>query len=68
MRNQFKTTVSITRGEICDLLIACTTAQFTANDGGKKWARLHDKLKQQLDDLDRELDQLDELDRYLAEN
>lgn len=68
MRNQFKTTVSITRGEICDLLIACTTTQFTANDGGKKWARLHNKLKQQLDDLDRELDQLDELDRYLAEN
>lgn len=68
MRNHVSTSVKLERIDICDLMLACTMSQFSANDGGKKWARLHDKLKQQLEDLDRELDQLEELDRYLAEN
>lgn len=68
MRNHFKTTLKVERVDICDLMLACTLAQYNANDGGKKWARLHDKLRAQLDELDQDLDQLEELDRYLAEN
>lgn len=60
MRNQFQTTIQVTRGEICDLLLACTTSEFSANDGGKKWARLHEKLKAQLEELDRQLDEINE--------
>lgn len=60
MRNQFKTTINVTRGEICDLLLACTMSEFGANDGGKKWARLHEKLEKQLEELDRQLDEISE--------
>ena len=60
MRNQFKTTINVTRGEICDLLLACNAAEDMANDGGKKWARLHEKLKAQLEELDRQLDEISE--------
>ena len=67
MRNHFKTHIQVERVDICDLMLACTMAQYQANDGGRKWAKLHEKLKAQLDDLDKELDQLEELDRYLAE-
>lgn len=58
MRNQFETTINITRGEICDLLLACTNAEQSANDGGKKWIKLHDKIKMQLDKLDSQIDSL----------
>ena len=68
MRNHIETTLKLKRIEICDLMLACTAAQFAANDGGQKWEKLHDKLKQQLEELDKDLDQLEELDRYLAEN
>lgn len=57
MRNQFETTIKITRGEMCDLLLACTNAEHSANDGGQKWARLHDKIKEQLEELDAVIDQ-----------
>lgn len=56
MRNQFEATIKITRGEMCDLLLACTNAQYSANDGGQKWERLYDKIKEQLEELDRQLD------------
>lgn len=56
MRNQFPTTLKVTRIEICDLLLACLAAKEQATDGGKKWDVLHDKLKAQLDELDKELD------------
>lgn len=58
MRNDFKTTVNVTRIEICDLLLACLAAKEMANDGGKKWDRLHDKLKEQLEELDSQLDEI----------
>ena len=53
--NQFKTTISITRGELCDLLLATIAAQQASNDGGKKWIALHEKLHKQLEDLDNDL-------------
>jgi len=46
--------IELTRIEVCDLLIACTTTRNTANDGGRKWERLHDNIKQQLKETDKE--------------
>lgn len=57
MRNSLNVTVDVTRIELCDLLLACLAARDKANDGGKKWDRLHDKLKAQLDGFDKELDE-----------
>lgn len=58
MRNSFKTTINVTRLDICDLLLACTAAKELSNDGGKKWERLHEKLKEQLEELDNQLDEI----------
>lgn len=58
MRNHFTTHIEIERVEICDLLLACLAAKELANDSGKKWDRLHDKLKMQLEALDQQLDSL----------
>lgn len=55
--NQRTVTVKISRIELCDLLLACTSAQYQANDGGEKWKRLHDKLKSQLDDFDKKIEE-----------
>lgn len=57
MRNQFKTTVNVTMIELCDLLLACLAAKELANDEGKKWDRLHDKLKEQLYELNCQIDE-----------
>lgn len=43
----------LTRIDICDLLLACCAASERANDGGKKWDRLHEKLKDILNDFDK---------------
>lgn len=45
-------TLKLKRIEICDLLLATLAAKQLANDGGKKWEELHDKLKTILDDFD----------------
>lgn len=58
MINSFETTIRIKRIEICDLMLACLAARDIANDGGKKWMKLHDKLKNQLNELDNQLDML----------
>jgi len=58
MRNSFETYVKMRRIDICDLELACLAAKELANDGGAKWDRLHDMLKQQLKDLDRQLDEV----------
>ena len=60
MRNYTETTIKIKRIEICDLMLACLAAKEMANDGGKKWERLHDKLKKQLEELDRQIDEDEE--------
>lgn len=56
--NSFETYVKMKRIDICDLMLACLAAKNMANDAGTKWDRLHDMLKQQLKDLDRQLDEI----------
>ena len=56
--NNFKTTIEVKRIDICDLMLACLAAKELANDEGKKWDRLHEKLKAQLDELDAQLDEI----------
>ena len=45
-------TVKIKRIELCDLLLACTALDDITDENTKKWAKLHDKLKEILDDYD----------------
>ena len=59
MRNHFETTIKLQRIDICDLMLACLAAEQSANDGGKKWAELHDKLERQLTELDAQLDEIE---------
>lgn len=54
MLNGMTMNVNLKRIEICDLMIACTCAEYSANDGGKKWKNLHDKLEQMLNEFDAE--------------
>lgn len=58
MKNSFKTTLQVKRIDICDLMLACLAAKELANDEGKKWDRLHDELKKQLNELDTQLNEL----------
>lgn len=60
MRNHFKTTVELERIDICDLMIACLAAKECANDKGEKWDRLHEKLRSQLEALDKQLDEIEQ--------
>ena len=48
-----ETTIKLEGLDICDLMMACTVvnSQFN-NDENTKWAKLHRKLKEQLDTLD----------------
>jgi len=53
--NQKTVTLKIRRIDLCDLMLACTAIQTSAEtDGetGRKWAELHDRLKAVLDDFD----------------
>ena len=52
MTNEKTVTVKIKRIERCDLLLACTTLDVLTDENTKKWAKLHDKLKEILDDYD----------------
>lgn len=58
MRNNFKTTITLRRIDICDLLIACLAAKRSASDEGKKWEKLHDLLYTQLEELDAQIDEI----------
>ena len=63
MRNDFITNVSMTRHELCDLLLTCTLCEQRAKsygNTGESWTRLHSKLKEQLDFLDGQLDEFAE--------
>lgn len=51
-RNDCKAYFRLRRIDICDLMLACTAARTTANDGGKKWKILHDYLADCLEDMD----------------
>lgn len=51
-------TVSLSRIDICNLMTACThiVHDFPAgSDGAKKWVRIHDELKAQLEEADRKM-------------
>ena len=57
MKNNYSTiNLELIRIEVCDLLLACLAAKELSNDGGKKWMRLHQKLKDQLEKFDMEAD------------
>lgn len=56
MRNESETSIKLRRIDICDLMMACTLTKQMSNDGCKKWDKLHDLLKAQLDEMDRQLD------------
>lgn len=44
--------VKITRLELCDLLLACTALDNETPADTQKWGKLHDKLKNILDEFD----------------
>lgn len=50
MLNQKEITVTMRRIDLCDLLIACTSA--AERSGAEKWTRLHDELAAQLEAFD----------------
>lgn len=52
MLNEMTVNMNLQRLDICDLMLACTAAKFNANDGGKKWEKLHDKLAEILKAFD----------------
>lgn len=52
MTNEKIVTVKIKRIELCDLLLACTALDDVIDENTTKWAKLHDKLKEILDDFD----------------
>lgn len=55
MRNNFETTIQLKRIDICDLMLACSLVN---NGRNTKWKVLHDKLQDQLDKLDGQLDDI----------
>lgn len=52
MYNEYEMSITLKRIDVCDLLLACLSAHDTAMDGGKKWMRLHDEIKEQLKRFD----------------
>lgn len=50
--NEKTVTIKITRIELCDLLLACTALDNVTDENTKKWAKLHDKLEEILEDFD----------------
>ena len=56
--NSFETYVKMRRIDICDLALACLAAKELANDSGAKWDRLRAMLNEQLEELDRQLEEI----------
>ena len=54
MINQETVQMELQRIDICDLELAWLAAKELANDEGKKWDRLHSKLKDILEKFDKE--------------
>ena len=48
--NEKTVTLKLKRIEVCDLLIATTSLKHSS--GAEKWSRLHDKLKEILEEFD----------------
>lgn len=64
--NQRTVTVKMTRKDLCDLLIACTSSNFSAREMARErgeevtethWKRLHDLLERQLADHDKKYEE-----------
>lgn len=49
-------TIKLRRIDVCDLLLACTYASHSAC-AGEKWIKLHDMLKDQLEEFDAKHDE-----------
>lgn len=61
MRNEFKTTIQVTRLDICELMLACSLVRGNLSNGnGEKWDKLYNELERQLDELDEQLDKISE--------
>ena len=58
MMNSFETYVKMRRIDICDLKLACLAAKELAGDSGTKWDRLRAMLNEQLEELDRQLEEI----------
>lgn len=52
--NNRTVTLKMTRGEVCDLLIACNTMPAVVESD--KWKKIHDKMREQLDAFDAKLE------------
>lgn len=50
--NEKTVIVKMKRIDLCDLLIACTAFDRATDKNTTKWAKLHDRLKEILDDFD----------------
>lgn len=51
--NENEMTITLKRIDICDLLLACISADEISG-GAKKWMKLHDNIKEQLTKADNE--------------
>lgn len=59
MRNEFKTTLQVTRLDICDLMLACSLVKSELSNGnGEKWDKLYNELESKLDELDEQLNMI----------
>ena len=54
MYNAKEITVTMTRGELCDIMIGMTVLDINSGDETKKWNKLHRKLNKILKDFDDE--------------
>ena len=51
MLNEMTMNVKMKRIKLCDLMLACTV--LAESSGNEKWEKLHDELKQQLEEFDK---------------
>ena len=58
-RNHAQVTITMTRIDLCNLIMACTFADHNTNEDTKKWAELRKELKAELDSLDAVLDRIE---------
>lgn len=50
--NEKTVTVKMKRIDLCNLMLACTVLDDATDENTTKWAKLHDQLKEILDDFD----------------
>lgn len=54
--NEKTVTVKMKRIDLCNLMLACTALDDATDENTTKWAKLHDQLKEILDDFDSKQD------------